>query len=721
MAKVIHSEFTLGSILLRYLLDTETRRMGLQVVPENLSGDLVVNRESLNETFEVRNLGIDCPAWNIDSLVNISLISDSNGDGFAQGLTMRNSSSDLALSFREQRIDQTENGITIDTILEIPARVEVIHTVSWTAAEPWFRVGTKIINTGDEDIILQNLSSFSLGHMSPFDADDSPENLMIHRLRSYWSAEGSIRSESAEDLGLVPSWSGHGVRCERFGQIGSMPVRGWFPFAAIEDVKRKVIWGAQLEWSGSWQMELYRRDDYLSLSGGLADREFGHWYKKIEPGASFSSPSAIISTVQGCLDDLFYNLTRSQDSMVCGDSAVETGLPIIFNEWCTSWGNPNHDELIKLADRLKGTPVKYLVIDAGWYCQPGRTWEDGHGDWILSEKSFPDGMNKVVEEIKSRGLVPGIWFEMETIGTGSEASGMIEYQLHRDGVPVTSGKRRFWDFRKPETIRHLKHKIIDFIAAQGFGYLKVDYNETIGFGVDGAESPGEGLRQHIDSVHEFWQLIHSSLPGLVVENCSSGGHRLEPMMIGLSSMSSFSDAHEGLEIPVLAANISRIVLPRKSQIWAVLRVQDSPDRLYYSLSATFLGRMCLSGDICDLDARQWEIVQRGMNFYKKIEHIIIEGRNTIRRSGIVNYRHLTGWQCVVREDTTSRELLVVVHAFPGCPDELDIPIQPVSGEIIEIFGSERVNVSLNEGVLTLGNLFEYAGVVLHIKVIQDEQ
>ena len=31
----------------------------------------------------------------------------------------------------------------------------------------------------------------------------------------------------------------------------------------------------------------------------------------------------------------------------------------------------------------------------------------------------------------------------------------------------------------------------------GLGYIKVDYNETIGLGCDQADSPGEGLRQHL--------------------------------------------------------------------------------------------------------------------------------------------------------------------------------------------------------------------------------
>jgi hypothetical protein len=37
--------------------------------------------------------------------------------------------------------------------------------------------------------------------------------------------------------------------------------------------------------------------------------------------------------------------------------AVEQDLPIVFNEWCTTWGSPRHERVVRLADRSEGTPV----------------------------------------------------------------------------------------------------------------------------------------------------------------------------------------------------------------------------------------------------------------------------------------------------------------------------------------------------------------------------
>ena len=151
--------------------------------------------------------------------------------------------------------------------------------------------------------------------------------------------------------------------------------------------------------------------------------------------------------------------------------------------------------------------------------------------------------------------------------------------------------------RDPWTQDYLSQKVIGFLEYYGFGYLKADYNESIGIGCDGAESLGEGLRQNMQAAQDFFRKIRDRLPGLVIEVCASGGHRMEPSMIELCDMVSFSDAHEEKEIPVIAANVHRMIPPGQSEIWAVLRAEDTGKRIVYSMANTFLGVMCLSGDV----------------------------------------------------------------------------------------------------------------------------
>ena len=133
-------------------------------------------------------------------------------------------------------------------------------------------------------------------------------------------------------------------------------------------------------------------------------------------------------------------------------------------------------------------------------------------------------------------------------------------------------------------------------------YMKSDYNDSIGIGCDGSDSLGLGLYENIEASKRFYQSIKDAIPGIMLECCASGGHRLEPSLLGIFDMASFSDAHECPEIPIIAANVSKLMIPAEEQIWAVLRAGDPIKRTIWSVASTFFGVMCLSGDVYSLSA-----------------------------------------------------------------------------------------------------------------------
>jgi alpha-galactosidase len=430
-------------------------------------------------------------------------------------------------------------------------------------------------------------------------------------------------------------------------------------------------------------MEVFRKDDFVALSGGQADREFGQWFKTLKAGETYDTPVATIGCIKGNIDQLAQRLSSAQERPLANLPKIENELPIVVNEWCTSWGSPTQENLQALAKRLQGTPAKYLVIDDGWAERPSGGCQQ-NGDWIINRKAFPDGLAVTCQAIREHGLIPGIWFEFEVCNPGSKAFDLTDHHLHRDGRVLQVGSRRFWDFRDPFTSDYLTKKVIHLLRDNGLGYLKVDYNDTIGFGVDGAESAGEGLRQHLEGMQSFFRKLREELPDLVIENCSSGGHRLEPSMMGLCAMGSFSDAHETREIPIIAANVQRLILPRQSQIWAVLRKGDTAQRLAYSLAATFLGRMCLSGEVHDLSPAQWQLTVSAMELYRRVYPIIRDGHSTFHGDIGKSWRHPQGWQAVLRTAKNGKRALLVVHTFgKSFPKSVEIPLPDAGWEVEE--------------------------------------
>lgn len=574
----------------------------------------------------------------------MKLRGDGYGGGFSCGMTMCRSETmdgfDLCEETEERRVYKNKKGVTL--------------TVNRRRDGDALRVRQRVQNGSAERIGLEMFASFAIKGVK---AD------RIHRLQSFWSAEGKLRTETLEELHMEPSWNRCGMRIEKFGNVGSMPVRKYFPFLALEDSGSGRFLGIQLYCASSWQMEiLCKEDETLSVVGGLADRDFGHWLKELGPGESFESPEAVIAE-GGSLCQVCDRLVRAQHPKI---SPLDGQMDILYNEYCTTWGNPSFENLKRICDKLAGKGIRYLVIDSGWYGHSEYWWES-IGDWDVNEQRFPGGMKPIADYIRSRGMIPGLWFEMESLAPGSEHYHQSEHLVRKDGVPLTVGGKRFWDMEDPWVIEYLSQKVIRLLKDCGFGYLKVDYNDTMGMGCDGAESLGEGLRRKTAATKGFFARIREEIPDIVIENCSSGGHRLEPSMMELVSQASFSDAHETKAIPLIAANLHRVIQPRQSQIWAVLRAGDSEERIYYSLTATLFGRMCLSGEIYDLSPRQWELVEEGMAFYRLAADIIREGVTVLHQYTAKGYNEPRGEQLVLRE--LGNRGLAVYHRFEDSSSE----------------------------------------------------
>ena len=570
--------------------------------------------------------------------VEMKLARDAYAGGFSCGLTMSKSETIEGFSLTKESEDES--------IYENKEGVQLILTKE--QHEGVYHVHTTLKNGSLKEITAQMLASFGIKGIV---ADK------IHRLQSFWSAEGKLRTESIFDLHLEPSWNRCGLRIEKFGNIGSMPVRKYFPFLALENSQTGEVIGTQLYGASSWQMEiLCKEDDTLAVTGGLADQDYGQWSKRLLPGESFETPKAIITTGKS-LYEVCDKLVKAQKPHI---SPVDSQMGIMFNEYCTTWGNPSYDNMKKICDKIAGKGIQYLVIDSGWYGKNDNWW-DSIGDWEVNEEKFPGGMKPIADYIRSKGMIPGLWFEMESLAHGSQYYEASEHLVKRNGVPLTVGGRRFWDMEDPWVVDYLSKKVIKQLKESGFGYLKVDYNDSMGMGCDDPEGLGEGLRKKVRASQRFFEKIREEIPDIVIENCSSGGHRLEPSMMELASQASFSDAHEITSIPLIAANMHRVILPAQSQIWAVMRAEDSDNRIFYSIISTFFGRMCLSGDIYRLSDHQWELIESGMNFYREAADIIENGTTLLQDYQTESYNRPTGNQLVIRK--WQNTYLAIVHRF----------------------------------------------------------
>ena len=704
----ILSTFTFKDMQCNYLIDDD-RYVTLELIPLGMNQAIVREKKILHP----------------DSLIQAKLIGDAYPSTLANGQTMRQSGTTNQMRYVKQEVVQQDNVTTIRTFLSDGNDHIFIHELGYTANDYAFSSRVVFENHSDMPATLEYISSFSLGNITPFVEGEANNALNLYRIRSKWSNEAHLVKESAASLQLENSWTKWHPISVRYGQRGSMPVREYSPFGAVEDQVNHVIWGAMLAIECSWDMEFYRRDHALCFSGGLADREFGHWMKTVAPSERFTTPTAILSVCRGDIDYLCQRLTHFGEKFLNKNHTTEESLPVMFNEYCTTWGLPSHENIMNTVNAISGHGLEYFVIDCGWYVEEGRSWGDGMGDYVPSPKLFPKGVKYTVDCIKKAGLKPGIWFEIENAGHDARIYEKEEMFLKRDGLVLTTENRRFFNMADPKVQAYLDEKVIKQIREFGIEYVKMDYNDTIGLGCDGAESLGEGLRIDREASVNYVRHIKEELPDLLLENCASGGHKLEPLMMSLCDMASFSDAHECEHIPLIAAGLHRTILPRQSQIWAVIRENDSLKRIAYTLTNTFLGRMCFSGDVTKLSDEQWKQIDDGIAFYKEIAPIIKNGYSYIHRHAGESENYLTGYQAVVRVNNENKEAslipsraeeaLVVVHIFHEYPEVITIELPAgCPSTISNIYKGTEITASVQGQLLTVKPSGPMEAIGLHL-------
>ena len=656
--------------------------------------------------------GISPLGWMIspETQVHVALSGDGVSNDFSPGNTLRNSDTAFSLKFKGAKYKEQSGKQILIAAFENDKGLVARQVYSCTGAG-YLETYTELENRGD-NVIVEALPSFNMARISPFERFDDPNDIVIHRLLSNWSGEGKLYSVSAADIAFEASWSGLGVRTMRISQTGTMPARGYLPFISVEDKKNGVCWAAETEAPASWTIEAIFRNNALSVGGGRGDFLSAHWRKTLKTGETERTNKAYLTVTKGTLENAAARLVRHFDfSDEIKD--VERDLPVLYNEYCYTWGKPEAKTLEKMLPEIAALGCKYFVIDDGWFYNVYNDKRYVIGDWNVNKEYYPEGLKAFADKVRSYGMIPGVWYEFEGVSEHSDVyRDHPDWLLTRDGKIINNVGKAFLDFRKEEVRNYLREKVIKNLVNCGIGYMKVDYNSNAGFGADGAESYGEAIRQHIDAVLAFFEEIKRSVPSLILEICSSGGMRHEPRFLSLGDMCSFSDAHENAGGVPIAMNLHRFIPPRKLQIWATIRDDYNADDVKFTVAKAMLGRICFSGNLGNKPQEIIDILKESVSFYEKLKPTIVNGETiTIGNGGISTYLFTKGAPYLVRRSADGKKK--IVYAFAIDSENHDFSIVCGDYSVLDTFNAPA-NTHIADGKLlfTSGKEKNFGCVIL---------
>lgn len=484
------------------------------------------------------------------------------------------------------------------------------------------RCWTVLKNTGDQEIAVEYISSFALTGVDKEGTRDRNDKIEVSLAHSGWQSELQWRTYRLPELGMS-HLADRGSKRIACSNTGSWSAAELIPMAILHNSESDTSLFWQIEHNGSWHWEMTDQYDQLSLLISGPTEHDNHWWKKLQPGEEFTTVPVAVGSVQGGFESAVGELTAYRRTIRRPNKDNEL-LRVIFNDYMNClWGSPTTDKLLPLIDAAADVGCEYFCIDAGWYA-PGEWW-DGVGQWEPSQERFPEGIKYVLDYIRGKGLIPGLWLELEVMGINSPKLAETDdsWFFMRHGRRVKDRSRYQLDFRNPKVLEHADGVIKRLVEEYGVGYIKMDYNINAGIGTEtAADSFGDGLLAHNRAYLSWLDRLFVRYPDLVIENCSSGGMRMDYAMLSRHSIQSTSDQEDYVQYAAIAAASPAALTPEQSAVWSYpLREGDDEEVIFNMVNALLL-RVHQSGHLAELSPRRRELVKEALDYYKVIrKHI----------------------------------------------------------------------------------------------------
>lgn len=507
-----------------------------------------------------------------------------------------------------------ETGIYVISHIQFYDGISVIRSYS------------EVMNKGNEVQTLEYISSFNYTGIEKEGILPQDEKMLLKIPHNSWQREMDWQSYTLEQLGIGQSQPVHDARSSKaigVTNTGNWSTKEYLPMGYLENTETSTNLFWQIEHNGSWHWEISDQVShlYLALSGPTETES--HWFKNLKPNESFISVPVGVGVNAGNFDTAMGELTKYRRSIRRPNKDNEN-LSIIFNDYMNClWADPTTEKELPLIDAAAKAGCEYFCIDAGWYSKG--FWWDNVGEWQESRERFPNGLKEVTDYIRSKGMIPGVWLELEVMGIKCPKADKVpqDWFFVRHGRKVYDRSRYQLDFRNPEVIAHVNEVIDRLLSEYGVGYIKMDYNIEPGIGTElCADSIGDGLLGHERAYLAWLDSVFTKYPDLIIENCSSGGLRIDYAMLQRYSIQSTSDQEDYKRYATIAANSPSGLTPEQSAIWSYPLTEGDKEEVVFNMVNALLLRIHQSGHLVYLSNERKILVKEALDYYKSIREDI---------------------------------------------------------------------------------------------------
>jgi alpha-galactosidase len=314
------------------------------------------------------------------------------------------------------------------------------------------------------------------------------------------------------------------------------------PCAIFTNAQQTEGFALFLEWSGLWRIGFRQqpRQMHETETAWPVQMQAGLWGLQLDlqPGQRLPLPRLLITAFTGNLEDGSNALRRHIRRHVTPKLAGQEVLPpVSFNHWFAFSNQFTAASLKPAVEVCAQVGLDYFCVDGGWFAGDFRT---GIGNWSEGDPAkFPDGIASFAEYVCSQGLRYGTWFEPEWAHHESEL-----YRQHPDWFwpspeecawttpenPFHRPEFHLMNFGLPEVQQWWLERFVRAYQQWGMRWVRWDYNQMPRPAWEHGVPTGQiGWRQieHITGFYRVLDAIMAACPDLLIEQCASGGHRID--------------------------------------------------------------------------------------------------------------------------------------------------------------------------------------------------
>ena len=352
------------------------------------------------------------------------------------------------------------------------------------------------------------------------------------RVKSFYAAKCSLEagertdalfsrgsSSSADDFELLRShlegtplvFSANAGRTESF-----------LPFFNLCGSRGGIV--ASIGWTGQWYASLRLKRD--SVQFRAKQEKFS---SPLEPGEEIRSPLVSLcfyddeNPVKG-----FESFRKMMLDCICPENVEPMRSFLIANEFSTL----NCVELIEKLDKIDRSVLDSsdtMWMDAGWY-EYKKGWYDGVGNWTEDSSRFPDGLKPFSDAVESKGKRFLLWYEPERIREGT-----ILYDKGKEnpGWTINIDDNTLWNLADDDACDFLADYISESLVENGVKVYRQDFNFYPLHYWNKADKELSGHRRgisenhYVTNLYRYLDTLAQRIDGLIIDNCASGGRRID--------------------------------------------------------------------------------------------------------------------------------------------------------------------------------------------------